>query len=432
MKCIRCSTDNNLKDRTLHGGRCSNCRHPFCFEPTTMGAVKITDTMFAKTLTDISVNGTLSFTRPQFASFLDKRLRSKTANWVGGLMLISIPILIWAVVVTIGGGFLDAFPFILFFFGLNALSLWLRLQGTSVSRTNRRTLSLILIVWGIFLLVIGTIIGLISQSGFAVIASIAIGGLSLLGGLQQLKNNYPPQPSLVSLDSANGWLDNWQHMNGPIANLLPPPNNATSNPPQLSGDITHYSFDRLIVCDRDSIAHFLIANNFHFENNCAILSIDRYPTDIFESVMTMVRRNPDLTVFVIHDCSAKGLLTTDRIRNEAAWFANTSVTIVDIGLLPRQILEAKRGFTVAQSTSQGQRATQLPTKIRQSLLRAELDWLDAGNTVSLESIAPRQLMTALQRAIAKSQVALGDEFVSDSGLMMTDSSSDYFWVDSFG
>ncbi len=432
MKCLRCKTDNTLQDRTFHKGRCSSCQHQFCFEPTAMGTVKITDMMFAKALSDISVNGSLSFTRLQFASFLDKRLRSKQANLVGCFMFISIPVLFLAIVGTLATGFLDAFPFVLGFLGLNALSLWFRLQGTSVSRTNRRNLSLILMVWGLFLLTIGTVIGLMSQSGWVVIASVAIGLSSLYGGFQQLKNNYPIQPSLVSLESVNGWLDKWQQINGPIANLLPHPGNFTSNPPQLPGEVTNYSFDRLIVCDQDSIAHFLIANNFHFENNCAILSIDRYPTDIFESVMTMVRRNPDLTVFVIHDCSARGFLTTERIRNEAAWFANTSVTIVDIGLLPRQILEAKRGFTIAQSSSQSQRATQLSAKIRQSLLRAELDWLDAGNTVALESLAPRQLMTALQRAIAKSQVALGDEFVSDSGLMMSDSSSDYFWVDSFG
>ena len=36
MKCIRCDTDNNLKDRTANVGRCKACSHSFAFEPTAM------------------------------------------------------------------------------------------------------------------------------------------------------------------------------------------------------------------------------------------------------------------------------------------------------------------------------------------------------------------------------------------------------------
>ena len=50
MKCIQCGTDNNLKERTANQGRCSKCNHAFVFEPTTMGAVKITDPFFAKAI----------------------------------------------------------------------------------------------------------------------------------------------------------------------------------------------------------------------------------------------------------------------------------------------------------------------------------------------------------------------------------------------
>jgi hypothetical protein len=43
MKCIRCGTDNNLKDRTGNYGRCKNCEHPFVFEPNIMGKISFTD-----------------------------------------------------------------------------------------------------------------------------------------------------------------------------------------------------------------------------------------------------------------------------------------------------------------------------------------------------------------------------------------------------
>ena len=33
----------------------------------------------------------------------------------------------------------------------------------------------------------------------------------------------------------------------------------------------------------------LLANNFHFENNCAILSIEGYPPNVFETVRAMLK-----------------------------------------------------------------------------------------------------------------------------------------------
>ena len=83
MKCIKCGTDNNLKDRTGNQGRCTKCNHPFAFEPTTMGTVKITDPMFTKVINDISANNTLFFTPKQLLYFLDSRLRKKSFQSLG-------------------------------------------------------------------------------------------------------------------------------------------------------------------------------------------------------------------------------------------------------------------------------------------------------------------------------------------------------------
>jgi len=78
MKCIKCGTDNKLKDRTANRGRCLRCNHQFAFEPTAMTGVKITDPMFAKAIADISVNDTLFFTPKQLFYLLDKRSRPKS------------------------------------------------------------------------------------------------------------------------------------------------------------------------------------------------------------------------------------------------------------------------------------------------------------------------------------------------------------------
>ena len=107
MKCIRCGTDNNLKDRTAHAGGCSKCNHAFVFEPTNMKDVKFTDSFFAKAIADISVNNTLFFTPKQFLYFLDKRLKNKVLPHLGGLIVPYIFFSVW----TAGfvGGFLSMF-----------------------------------------------------------------------------------------------------------------------------------------------------------------------------------------------------------------------------------------------------------------------------------------------------------------------------------
>ena len=75
MKCIQCGTDNNRKARKANRGKCSKCNHRFVFEPTTMGNAKITDSFFAKVISDISVNNTLFFTTKQLLYFLDNKLK---------------------------------------------------------------------------------------------------------------------------------------------------------------------------------------------------------------------------------------------------------------------------------------------------------------------------------------------------------------------
>src|SRR5207245_10189890 len=71
-------------------------------------------------------------------------------------------------------------------------------------------------------------------------------------------------------------------------------------------DLPDYSFDRAVICDRARTVDLLIANNFHFENNCAVLAIGGYPQGPFETVRAMLRKNPRLQVFALHDATTSG------------------------------------------------------------------------------------------------------------------------------
>src|SRR5207247_1475135 len=120
-----------------------------------------------------------------------------------------------------------------------------------------------------------------------------------------------------------GCLKKWSHNNCHMYKLLPAPKVASTHA-NISPEIKQYSFDRLIVCEHAAIAQFLIANNFHFENNCAVLSIDKYPHNIFATVMEMLRRNPSLKVYALHDASPAGVQLTHRLASDSDWFHGSS------------------------------------------------------------------------------------------------------------
>lgn len=363
MKCVQCGTDNNLNDRTSHSGRCKQCNHRFVFEPSAESnpRLKFTDVFFQKAIQDISNNGTLHFTLKQLQYLLDRRLNKST----------------------------NAGAFALLTFGL------------------------ILFIAGVSVISEEPLIG-----GFMMLFALAL----LIGARRGFQKRKQPLPQLITLPQLREWLRRWQSINGDVTLLLPPI--AQSQPRSISPDVSAYSFDLAVICDRDEIAQFLIANNFHFENNCAVLSIDRYPQDIFSTVMEMLKRNPDLKVYAIHNADAKGLNLVHRLRTDPDWFGDRSVQIFDLGLSPYQVLKGKRFRIIQSSASQT-----LLNEARQGLAKYELQWLENGNIVELESIMPQRLLQILNAGIARSQG--GDS--GDGIFLMTDTTGGgVYGVESFG
>lgn len=433
MKCINCGTDNKLKDRTAKQGNCVKCGHRFAFEPTNMGNVKITDSMFAKAIADISVNNTLFFTPKQFFYLLDNRIKVKSAS-IFGLLFIYLFFNIWV------PGFIGGFASLLFganspliasiLFNLGFI-LYLYKKSTS-KKTNiksRQEYAKSLQITGGIILAGGIYAGLILYNSFSLFVIVVIlGMLSIYIGTRQLQRTKFAQEFLFSQNDFQGWLNRWRQINGSILKILPSPNQENT-PATVNPDVTAYSFDRLVVCDSATIAQLLIANNFHFENNCAILSITGYPQSIFDTTMQMLRRNPDLKVYAIHDCNPRGIGLVYNLRTNANWFLNSEIVIIDIGLTPRQIIATKRGMFIQSSPESAQAAKQLPKEVRQSLSAEELVWLESGKFVELESFTPQRIIKVLQKGIAGSQNLESDD---SSLLLVGNAGNDMYIVESFG
>jgi hypothetical protein len=437
MKCINCGTDNKLKDRTANQGRCIKCNHPFVFEPTSMGTAKITDSMFSKTLADISASYTLYFTPKQLLYFLDSRVRKKAFQPIG-FWFLYLFLNVW--VTGFVGGFTAAFiPNSVLVVNLvyQAGTIWYLFNNTNSSRLNnasRKASAKTLQRLGVVILVVGISASLFVLNSFPVFSIVVILGLlSIFLGTRQLRKvENLPQELLFSSIDLDRWLIKWQQINGKVDKVLTSQQEQIA-PTSINPDITAYSFDRLVVCDSANIAQLLIANNFHFENNCAILSITGYPQSIFNTTMEMLRRNPDLKVYAIHDCSSKGVNLVHHLRTSEKWFLNSNVTIIDLGLLPRQIIASQGKMFTRFSSQLKDEAKKLSVDICQSLTADELAWLHTGNFVELESFSPQKLIQVLRHGISGSLNLESDDssiiLIGDSGI---NSGNDIYMVENFG
>lgn len=422
MKCIQCDTDNNLKDRTANQGRCKNCNHPFVFDPK--AGSRFTDGFFNNALKAISAENTLYFTPKQFFYALERRLVRKSTASTGGLL---------------------AFCIILsFFWGLGIIIFIMVAVVEIVSGKHgpqtRKFYARGLQVCGGLLALGGIIFAILlseitSVAAFIFILGIGAGILLFSLGKNHLQRLfYIPQSLYIRPSETERWVHSWTQVNGPIGKMLPPGNEENASV-AVSPEVTAYSFDRVVVCDSDSIAQMLIANNFHFENNCAVLSIAGYPQSIFSTVLDMLRRNQSLKVYALHDATPEGVSLLHRLGESPDWFANSNVAIYDLGLLPRHVLKSKN-ISLRNSKESALACQQLPEPVRQSLAKDELEWLEAGNFVELEFFTPERLLQVLTHGIGRSR-----EPGSDDGMIRVYEDGDYdntstsamiFASDSFG
>jgi hypothetical protein len=438
MKCIQCETDNNLKDRTANFGRCSSCNHQFAFEPTAMATVKVTDPMFKKNIDELSANNTLFFTQKQLIYSLDKRLRKPKLGNNAGMGCLYLFMNIWftgffggfATTFIYGNGttITNAVPFIAANFVWQAITIW-ALYSSSISKKldgkqrkiNAHNLKNI----GFLILLLGIVATVFAHSFLLFIVAVLMGMGSIYLGNRSLGLSIA-QEFMFQPNDIQGWLKRWQEVNGTIFRLLSPPSRKTETA-AVNPDVTAYSFDRLVVCQTAEVAQMLIANNFHFENNCAILSIDRYPEDIFDVTMEMLRRNADLKVYLLHDCSPQGMRMLHQLKSSDRWFQNSNVSIIDVGLTPNQVINSKSLF-IQTSPKSADIANRISPSEWTGLSLDEVAWLAAGNYVELESFTPQQLIQVLNHGIAGTRNILD----GNDGYMPIGGSDGYYAAESFG
>ncbi|KIG19561.1 Permeases of the major facilitator superfamily protein [Enhygromyxa salina] len=125
----------------------------------------------------------------------------------------------------------------------------------------------------------------------------------------------------------------WLAVHGAPAMIVTPWPTQAAAPTLREDDIGDYSFDRVVITDHAWIVDFLLCNNFHFETNSAVLSIDGHPAGRFEMIRAMLHKNPQIIVIAIHDASSEGCQLPRRLVTEDGWFREHGY-VVDAGLTP--------------------------------------------------------------------------------------------------
>lgn len=338
MKCIRCNHDSNYPDRANQ--QCPACKGKFAFEPRT--GDKFTDQAFRNAIDRVSSNGSVKYSEQNLFYEVD-RLRKTSINTWGGAL----------------GWFITAV--------------------TTVA------------------------VGIAASEVMIFIGAAMFGAVAL-----KIPRDSQKRVKLTEAEFEAA-LTKWKNAHGAPPGLFtskalrfgPEEPRAQGLDEDLRDELTQYSFDRAVITDTSETADLLLMNDFHFENNCAVLSVDGHPAHAFATVRKMLRNNPKIEVYALHDCTPEGCELAWTLRQDPAWFKDVG-QVYDVALRPAQARKMKGSW----------RPGSLQVAQHPALTEAERDFLRA-NTIELAAIRPEQLVKRLFRAMTLLPAAAGS--TSDGG-----------------
>ena len=245
-----------------------------------------------------------------------------------------------------------------------------------------------------FLLLLGVAVAVIAASAtfvetYLIPLGLALAMMIVIVSVFRVFMELAPRPVFATLHRSRfeRLYARWEAEHGPPPGVIKR-RPAAESAPEVEADVGDYSFDRAVICDRARTVDLLLANNFHFENNCAILSVDGYPQGPFETVRSMLKRNPRLAVYALHDATPAGCRLARTLAQDPAWFAGQTA-VIDVGLRPMQAAAIQGPFLPGREGDVG---------TEPGLSAWEATWL-AKHRLELAVISPEQVVKRLFRAI---------------------------------
>ena len=241
-----------------------------------------------------------------------------------------------------------------------------------------------LVVIFIALALTAFLLGSVVFAGQSFVPAGVFGLIAFVGTCAAIRSRFRDPYVRIDVPTFNRLWDRWQTVHGTPATVIQRAPEVAL-PKEIEADIGDYSFDRAVICDRARTVDLLVANNFHFENNCAILTMDGYPKAPFAVIKKMLKKNPKLQVFVLHDASVAGCRVAHRLVTDQEWFGGTGLRVIDLGLRPRHAGPFQgllvRGEGVRLSEGDG-------------IMANEVEWLEK-NYLALAAARPEQVLKRL-------------------------------------
>lgn len=110
-----------------------------------------------------------------------------------------------------------------------------------------------------------------------------------------------------------------------LAGMLAEPLHAGAAPLRYTADQLRLAGSRLLICQRDSIAAMLLANDLPVERGAAVLGDSQVAAGLADLLREAVERGAT-TVYLLHDATAAG----------TAWRIDVAGRVVALGLHPDQ------------------------------------------------------------------------------------------------
>jgi hypothetical protein len=291
------------------------------------------------------------------------------------------------------------------------------LQYEIARRRRRRRFPVALRV---VLFVVGMALG---TAVYSWVLGVILGALAAVGLPVLIRRLASPTLAMTG-DEFNRLWKRWQGVHGNPKGVIVRRSHPIG-PRSAEPDLADYSFDRAVICDRARTVDLLVANNFHFENNCAVLSVGGYPPGPFETIRAMLRRNPRLQVFALHDATPAGCRLARQLATSPEWFQGLP-RITDVGLRPAHAGPFEGLYLASQSG---------PVFTGDGITAKESAWL-SQYALELAAIRPEQILkrlfTALNRASEPKRDGDDDGVWYDSSSFSSDAGDSDGGDDAFG
>ena len=127
-------------------------------------------------------------------------------------------------------------------------------------------------------------------------------------------------------------LDRFESKHGPLPKRLRDTRPLdTPPPPAIEADVFDYGVLGVLICQRAELVDLLVLNGFAAEQGLLVLAEDGYPGRLLPRLRQVLGEQPELPVFVLHDATAEGEETADRVGRDSVLRVGDR-EVIDVGL----------------------------------------------------------------------------------------------------